>query len=118
MKKLAACILLLVILSSSAPAFAEEWDMSISTEVTEEIQNSFDEAMENLVGVNYTPVAVLGAQDNTYCILCKATVLYPEAKPYNVLVYLKGTEIQNVYELWIEKHAEKEPATDGTTNCA
>ena len=86
----------------------DEWDMSVPTEMTEEAQNVFDQAMEGLVGVDYTPVAVLGRCGGTYCILCKATVVYPDAKPYNALVYVNEDGIQNIYELWIEKHAEKE----------
>ena len=96
----------------------DEWDMSVPTEMTEEAQNVFDQAMEGLVGVDYTPVAVLGRCGGTYCILCKATVVYPGAKPYNALVYVNEDGIQNIYELWIEKHAEKETVIDGTFNCA
>ena len=44
--------------------------------------------------------------------------MYPNAKPYNVLVYVNESGIQNIYELWIEKHAEKEKFDDGTSNCA
>ena len=95
-----------------------EWDAAISPELTEEIQSTFDRALENLTGVNYTPVAVLGVKDDTYCILCKAAVVYPDAKPYNVLVYVNKDGIQNIYELWIEKHAMKEASEDGTSNCA
>ena len=95
-----------------------EWDMSISPELTEEIQSVFNRALENLTGVSYTPVAVLGVKDGTYCILCKAVVVYPDAKPYNVLVYVNENGIQNIYELWIEKHAEKEDFDDRTSKCA
>lgn len=88
----------------------QEWDESVPTEITEEIQKLFDEAMKGLLGVNYQPIAVLGQKDDVYCILCKATVVYPGAKPYNTLVYIKGTaekaEIQNIYELWIDAHSE------------
>lgn len=55
-----------------------EWDMSISPEITEDIRALFDRAMEKRMGVEYTPVAVLGVIDSTYCILCKAAVVYPE----------------------------------------
>ena len=95
-----------------------EWDMSISPEITEDIRALFDRAMEKLMGVEYTPVAVLGVIDSTYCILCKAAVVYPGARPYNVLVYINEDGVQNIYELWIEKHAEKEEPADGTFNCA
>ena len=95
-----------------------EWDMSISPEITEDIKALFDRAMEKRMGVEYTPVAVLGVIDSTYCILCKAAVVYPGARPYNVLVYINEDGVQNIYELWIEKHAEKEEPADGTFNCA
>ena len=97
-----------------------DWDMSVPTEITGEIQTLFDQAMEGLDGVNYVPVAVLGAQDDTLCILCKATAVYPGAEPYNTLVYINDMGIQNVYELWIDKHSEKniEETVDGTFNCA
>ena len=92
--------------------------MSISPEITEDIRALFDRAMEKRMGVEYTPVAVLGVIDSTYCILCKAAVVYPGARPYNVLVYINEDGVQNIYELWIEKHAEKEEPADGTFNCA
>ena len=117
MKKLIA-FLMLVIMSvaplsayaDEAVAEAEKWDMSVPAELTEDIQTLFDKAMENLVGVHYTPVAVLGVKGDTICILCKARVVYPGAEPYNVLVYVGENGIQNIYELWIEKHAERETA--------
>ena len=104
--------------SAIPSAGAKEWDMSISPEITEDVLKIFGKAMDGLTGVNYTPVAVLGVSDDTYCILCKAVVVYPNAKPYNVLVYVNESGIQNIYELWIEKHAEKEKFDDGTSNCA
>ena len=108
MKKLIACVLLLVFAAFPVSAFAEEWDTTVPTEVTEEIQALFDKAMEGLVGVGYTPVAVLGQTDGTYCILCKARVVYPGAEPYNALVYVDENGVRNIYELWIDKHAEKQ----------
>ena len=112
MKKLIVCILTLIVLCTpvAASADASGWDMSVPTELTEEIRTLFDNAMEGLTGVNYVPVSVLGVQDGTYCILCKATVVYPGAEPYNALVYVNESGIQNIYELWIDKHAGKEAA--------
>ena len=97
MKKIIALVLILMMLCAPVAVYAEEWDMSVSTEITDEIQAMFDKAMDGLTGVNYTPVAVLGRSDDTTCILCKAVVVYP---------------------LWIDKHAEKEEFEDGTSNCA
>ena len=107
MKKWIVCILTVLMLCIPAAACAEEWDMSVPTEITEDVQALFDKATEGLVGVKYTPVAVLGKNDSTFCILCKAAVVYPGAEPFNVLVYMNENGVQNIYELWIEKHAEK-----------
>ena len=108
MKKLIACVLLLIFALFPVTAYAEEWDMSVPTEITAEVRELFDQAMAELVGVDYTPVAVLGKDDSTYCILCKASVVYPGAEPYNALVYVDESGIRNIYELWIDKHAEKQ----------
>lgn len=108
MKKLIACALLLIFALFPVTAYAEEWDMSVPTEITAEVRELFDQAMAELVGVDYTPVAVLGKDDSTYCILCKASVVYPGAEPYNALVYVDESGIRNIYELWIDKHAEKQ----------
>ena len=82
MKKLIACFLLLIMIVAPLTAYADEavaetekWDMSVSTELTEDIRTLFDKAMENLVGVQYKPVAVLGVTGSSYCILCKATAV-------------------------------------------
>lgn len=108
MKKLIACVLLLIFALFPVTAYAEEWDMSVPTEITAEVRELFDQAMAELVGVDYTPVAVLGKDDSTYCILCKASAVYPGAEPYNALVYADESGIRNIYELWIDKHAEKQ----------
>ena len=108
MKKLIVCVLLLIFAAFPATASAQEWDMSVPTEITTEVRELFDKAMTELVGVDYTPVAVLGKNESTYCILCKASTVYPGAAPYNALVYVNESGIQNIYEIWIEKHAEKQ----------
>lgn len=114
MKKFAACMLVLLLLCTPVTAGAEasDWDLSAPTEVTEEVRAIFDKATEGLLGVSYVPVCVLGVQGDTYCILCKATVIYPNAEPNNVLVYVNEDGIQNIYELWIEKHDKKEEVRD------
>ncbi len=114
MKKFAACMLVLLLLCTpvTAGADASDWDLSASTELTEEVRAIFDKATEGLLGVSYVPVCVLGVQGDTYCILCKATVIYPNAEPNNVLVYVNKDGIQNIYELWIDKHDKKEEVRD------
>ena len=114
MKKFAACMLVLLLLCTpvTAGADASDWDLSAPTEVTEEVRAIFDKATEGLLGVSYVPVCVLGVQGDTYCILCKATVIYPNAEPNNVLMYMNEDGIQNIYELWIDKHDKKEEVRD------
>ena len=114
MKKFAACMLVLLLLCTPVTAGAEasDWDLSAPTEVTEEVRAIFDKATEGLLGVSYVPVCVLGVQGDTYCILCKATVIYPNAEPNNVLMYVNEDGIQNIYELWIDKHDKKEAVRD------
>ena len=114
MKKFAACMLVLLLLCTPVTAGAEasDWDLSAPTEVTEEVRAIFDKATEGLLGVSYVPVCVLGVQGGTYCILCKATVIYPNAEPNNVLMYVNEDGIQNIYELWIDKHDKKEEVRD------
>lgn len=114
MKKFAACMLVFLLLCTPVTAGAEasDWDLSAPTEVTEEVRAIFDKATEGLLGVGYVPVCVLGVQGDTYCILCKATVIYPNAEPKNVLVYVNEDGIQNIYELWIDKHDTKEEIRD------
>ena len=126
MKKVLACILIITMLWIPTLACADDaeagWDFSVSAEITEEVQAMFDEAVAQLVGVAYTPVAVLGVRDSTWCILCRAKAVYPDAKPYNTLVYIDAEkmEIQNIYELWIDKHSGRDNSepVDGTSNCA
>ena len=114
MKKFAACMLVLLLLCTPVTAGAEasDWDLSAPTEVTEEVRAIFDKATEGLLGVSYVPVCVLGVQGDTYCILCKATVIYPNAEPNNILMYVNEDGIQNIYELWIDKHDKKEEVRD------
>lgn len=67
------------------------WTPAADPAITEERLAIFQEGMENLVGVNYVPIAYLGSQivaGTNHCILCQATVVYPGASPAYVLVYL------------------------------
>lgn len=123
MKRLILFFLIITMIAFSVTSYADdtdikEWDMSVPTEITEDVQRIFDKAMEDRLGVDYVPVAVLGEADGVYCILCKATVVIPDAEPYNVLVYVGEDGVHNIYDLWIEKHAEKVTEMDGTYNCA
>lgn len=49
---------------------------------------AFMKASESLLGVNYTPIQVLSSQvvsGTNYCVLCRAEVVSPEARPYYTL---------------------------------
>ncbi len=39
-------------------------------------------------------------------------MIYPNAEPNNVLMYVNEDGIQNIYELWIDKHDKKEEVRD------
>ena len=131
MKKLFALLLALILLlalsacgqaeteepgndAGDAPALVGGWTIPADAAVTDEAQAAFDKAMEGLVGVNYTPVALIGTQlvsGTNYCILCEATVVYPDAVPYYALVYVYadlqgGAEIRNIVTLDIGDIAE------------
>lgn len=67
------------------------WQVSYEPEMTEETKAVFEKALDGLVGANYVPVACLGTQvvaGTNYCFLAKATVVYPDAQPKFVLVYV------------------------------
>lgn len=85
------------------------WAQAETPVITEDAGAAFDKAMKNLVGVDYTPVALLSTQvvsGTNYCFLCEATVVYPGAETSYALVYiyadLEGnaeiTQIVNIAE--------------------
>ena len=68
---------------------------------------AFEKATEGLVGCTYEPIAILGTQvvsGMNYCLLCKTTVVTPDAPVSYTLVYiyeaLDGTaEILSIQEI-------------------
>ncbi|MBR4164303.1 MAG: hypothetical protein IKR11_12335 [Solobacterium sp.] len=90
------------------------WTITDSLTVTEEAQNAFDKAMENLTGVNYTPLGLLGTQlvsGTNYCFICEASVVIPDPVPYYAVVSvyqnLQGeAQILNIVPLDIGDIAE------------
>ena len=122
MKKWIAIALLAVMVFSLAACGqkkAEEpavggWTLNESGALTAEATGAFEKAIEGLMGVNYTPVALLGTQlvsGTNYSILTEATVVYPDAQPYYALVTvyedLQGkAEIRNIAVLDLGKIAE------------
>ena len=111
MKKTVCIIAAILMLVSMTAAFAAPmvggWNIAENNAVTEEQKAVFDKAVEKLLGVSYEPVAYLGSQvvaGQNNCFLCKATVIYPDAKPTYALVYiyqdLQGNaEVTNVASL-------------------
>ena len=84
-----------------------DWILPETTEMTEAVTAMFEKAMDGLVGVNYEPLGFLGVKDGVYCILCRATLVYPDAKPYYALVYVDEEGVRNIWDIWMGAHAEK-----------
>ena len=84
-----------------------EWNLPETIEMTEKASTIFNHAMEGFVGVHYEPLGFLGEKDGLYCILCRATVVYPGAKPSYALVYVNDAGIQNIWEIWMDAHSKK-----------
>ena len=126
MKKITAAVLaVMMILSLAACAGAEEktevqtqtqtetttpdadWNLPETIEMPEEVTAVFEKALDGLTGVSYEPVGYLGEKDGVYCVLCRATVIYPYVKPYYALVYVNDEGLQNIWDIWMGAHAEK-----------
>ena len=109
---------LLLLLALPALAIAEPagWENlpHEAVELPADAQAAFDKALEGLVGAHYTPVALMSRKIDDaahYCILCQITPVVPNATPTWSLVYIyadaKGNaRIANVYDLYIDRHAE------------
>ena len=111
-RMMAASVLLLCL---SAAAVAEEndeeapgWKITDSAEITEDARAAFDSAKAELTGAAYEPVALLGEQQDVFCILCRAASDYEDAEPYYTLVYAGKNGVQNIWDLWIESHSVPE----------
>ena len=77
------------VLKTDKPAGA--WTDAEDEELTEERLEIFNKAKEGLLGVDYEPFAYLGSQvvaGRNHCYLCRATVVYPNAEPHYVRVYV------------------------------
>ena len=111
---------LLLLLALPALAIAEPagWENlpHEAVELPADAQAAFDKALEGLVGAHYTPVALMSRKIDDaahYCILCQITPVVPNATPNWALVYVHadaqgGAEIDNIYELYIERHSTPE----------
>lgn len=83
-----------------------EWMIPESTEMTAEVMAMFDAAKEELGSGDYDPIAFLGESEGTYCVFCRVTGTYDNARPYYTLVYLSENGVQNTWDIWMEKHAK------------
>ena len=94
------------LLGDGSEALPGGWSIAEDAAMSEDVQAAFDKAMESLLGVDYEPVAVLGSQvvaGMNYKILCKATVVSPEAKT--------GYALVTIYSA-LDGHAEVLDITD------
>ena len=90
------------------------WTLPETVGMTEEATRIFSKAMEGLVGVDYEPIGMLAEKEGLYCILCRATAVYPGAAPYYALVYVNEEGLVNIWDLWIDAHAGR-PAEESVT---
>ena len=61
------------------------------TAIPDEVKECFDKALDGLVGCTYDPIALLATQvvsGTNYCLLCRCTVVTPDAPECFVLMYL------------------------------
>ena len=96
------------------------WTLTEDAAVTAEAGSAFEKATEGLLGVDYTPLALLGTQlvsGTNYCFLCEAATVSPGAQPYYAVVSvyqdLQGqAEILNIVALNIGEIAESGKIAD------
>ena len=104
MKKFVAILLAaLMLMSLAIPAFAETlggndtaaggWVINTEdpTVIPDEVKECMDKALEGLVGCTYEPVAYLASQvvaGTNYCVMCRCTVVTPDAPQSFVMMYL------------------------------
>lgn len=111
MKKLLCAMLTLMLFAlSCVPALAEApapsvggWSVNTGNpaDIPQEVLDAFNKAVEGLTGCVYEPVALLASQvvsGMNYCLLCRLTVVYPDAQPTYALVYVYQS-IEGVCEL-------------------
>ncbi len=114
MKRIIALLLTALLLTGCALAEESEaaWNLPDALEMTEQVTALFQKATEELMGVDYEPVGCMGEKDGVYCILCRATVVYPDAKPSYALVYVNDKGLVGIQELRMDTPAEEQPAPE------
>ncbi len=93
MKKLLVIVLAVMLLLSAAMAepLMGGWTPADDFAVTPEAKEIFDKGLEGLLGMNYTPLALMGTQvvaGTNYCFLARGVEVYPNAQPAYYLIYL------------------------------
>ena len=113
---MAVTILLLCLFGAAVAEESNEetsgWEITDSLEITEDARAAFDSAKAELTDSVYEPVALLGEQQDVYCILCRAMADYEDAKPYYTLVYVGKNGVQNIWDLWVEIHSVPEQRSE------
>ena len=108
--------IVLIVLATTACSIAKEketdggWETAEDGEITTELQELFDKAMEELEGVNYTPVKLLETQvvsGTNYKFLCDATVVSPDAETKQMIVTIYQDLQGNVEILDIQDAEQK-----------
>ena len=111
-RMLTVLILLLCLFGAAAAEENNEetpgWKITDSSEITDDARAAFDSAKAELTDAVYEPVALLGEQQDVYCILCRVTGDSEDAEPYYTLVYVGKNGVQNKWDLWVEKHSVPE----------
>ncbi len=127
MKKLTALLLALMLVVFALPVLAEGTEMTLAggwtaydtpLEIPENTLATFQKATETLLGCTYEPIALLGTQvvaGMNYCLLCKCTMVTPDAPINYVLMYLycgvDGTcEVLNIQNIEFDAYAATEAA--------
>ncbi len=106
MKKLISILLAaMMLLTLALPVLAEEETPALGgetlggwtvysedpTTIPEDVKACFDKALEGLVGCTYDPIALLATQvvsGTNYCLLCRCTVVTPDAPESFVMMYI------------------------------
>lgn len=93
MKKMVS-VLIALVMALACVSFAEDgaiaggWNTADSFALTDDAKAAFDKALEGYTGVGLEPIALCGTQvvaGINYSVLCKATVVVPNAPSYFVI---------------------------------
>lgn len=84
------------------------WEVYAVAELTDDEKTAFEGAFDGLLGVSYEPLSVIAEKDTGYMVLCKGTVVYPDAVSYYTVVEIDKTEagnleLQDISDLSVEQ---------------